>query len=69
MRFLLGGPFSVASLKSMIVNSDHSVFIVNAEDGSVLREIPVPNVIELGFSPKATFLSTWERPGVFLKIR
>lgn len=53
----------------MIVNSDHSVFIVNAEDGSVLREIPVPNVIELGFSPKATFLSTWERPGVFLKIR
>ncbi|GJJ11775.1 hypothetical protein Clacol_006013 [Clathrus columnatus] len=38
------------------------VFIINAEDGSLLREIPLPNVIELGFSPKATFLSTWERP-------
>lgn len=38
------------------------VLIVNPTDGSVLREIPLPNVIELGFSPKGSFLSTWERP-------
>ncbi|KAF8514706.1 eukaryotic translation initiation factor eIF2A-domain-containing protein [Hysterangium stoloniferum] len=38
------------------------VQIIKAEDGSLIRELPVPNIIELGFSPKATFLSTWERP-------
>ncbi|KAF8577018.1 translation initiation factor eIF-2A [Ramaria rubella] len=38
------------------------VRIANAEDGELIQELPLPNIIELGFSPKATFLSTWERP-------
>ncbi|KAF8507615.1 eukaryotic translation initiation factor eIF2A-domain-containing protein [Gautieria morchelliformis] len=38
------------------------VRIVAAEDGGVIQELTLPNVVELGFSPKATFLSTWERP-------
>ncbi|KIJ32447.1 hypothetical protein M422DRAFT_213804 [Sphaerobolus stellatus SS14] len=38
------------------------VRIINSEDGALVQEIAIPNVVELGFSPKATFLSTWERP-------
>lgn len=36
--------------------------IIQSDDGSCIRKIDIPNVVELGFSPKATFLSTWERP-------
>ncbi|SNX83959.1 related to eukaryotic translation initiation factor [Melanopsichium pennsylvanicum] len=33
-----------------------------ASTSSVKRDLPVPKVIELQFSPKGGFLSTWERP-------
>ncbi|KAK2460701.1 hypothetical protein APHAL10511_007171 [Amanita phalloides] len=38
------------------------VRIFQAEGAQVLQELPVPNVIELHFSPRGTYLSTWERP-------
>ncbi|KAG8861249.1 hypothetical protein FRB96_003199 [Tulasnella sp. 330] len=37
------------------------VRIHNATDYSIVVELPVPNVFEIGFSPKGTYLSTWER--------
>lgn len=39
------------------------VRIHNATDGSMVIEIPVPNAVEIGFSPKGTYISTWERYG------
>ncbi|KAF8333939.1 eukaryotic translation initiation factor eIF2A-domain-containing protein [Cantharellus anzutake] len=38
-----------------------SVLIFAAENVQLLRELDVPNAIELNFSPLGTFLSTWER--------
>ncbi|KAG8915822.1 hypothetical protein FRC00_012693 [Tulasnella sp. 408] len=37
------------------------VRISNASDLTTLCEIPVPNAVEIGFSPKGTYISTWER--------
>ncbi len=39
-----------------------SVTVVDASNGSVLTVLPVPAVHELGFSPRGSFVSTWERP-------
>ncbi|PVF98977.1 translation initiation factor eIF-2A [Serendipita vermifera] len=39
---------------------DH-VRIISAANMSPICIINIPNVIELGFSPKGTFISTWER--------
>ncbi|KAL5528898.1 hypothetical protein ACEPAG_4872 [Sanghuangporus baumii] len=33
-----------------------------AENAELLRELPLPNVIEISFSPRGTYISTWERP-------
>ncbi|KIY51856.1 translation initiation factor eIF-2A [Fistulina hepatica ATCC 64428] len=33
-----------------------------AENAQLLRELAVRNVLELSFSPRGTYLSTWERP-------
>ncbi|GLB35631.1 putative functions in the early steps of protein synthesis of a small number of specific mRNAs [Lyophyllum shimeji] len=38
------------------------VRIYQAEGAQLLQELPLPNVIELRFSPRGTYLSTWERP-------
>ncbi|CAE6434537.1 unnamed protein product [Rhizoctonia solani] len=38
------------------------VYIVDAGTFKVVQAIEVPNIIELSFSPLATFLQTWERP-------
>ncbi|EPQ50143.1 translation initiation factor eIF-2A [Gloeophyllum trabeum ATCC 11539] len=38
------------------------VRIYRAEGAQLLQELPVPNVVELNFSPRGTYLSTWERP-------
>ncbi|KAL1923379.1 uncharacterized protein VTP21DRAFT_8359 [Calcarisporiella thermophila] len=38
------------------------VKIMNAESGKVLAEIARSNVVEIEFSPKGTYISTWERP-------
>ncbi|KAG2053246.1 eIF2A-domain-containing protein [Suillus hirtellus] len=33
-----------------------------AEGAQLLQELSVPNIIELKFSPRGTYLSTWEQP-------
>ncbi|KAG1815826.1 eukaryotic translation initiation factor eIF2A-domain-containing protein [Suillus variegatus] len=38
------------------------VRIFLAEGAQLLQELSVPNIIELKFSPRGTYLSTWERP-------
>lgn len=42
--------------------SNDAVTIADASDGPVLASIPISNVLDLAFSPKGSFLSTWERP-------
>ncbi|KAG8963572.1 hypothetical protein FRC03_002827 [Tulasnella sp. 419] len=39
-----------------------SVRVIDAETLQLVNELPIPNVIEIGFSPLGTYLSTWERP-------
>jgi hypothetical protein len=43
-----------------------SVQIYQTTDSKLLLELPVPNIHELGISPRSNFLSTWERPGKYL---
>ncbi|KAJ4475455.1 eukaryotic translation initiation factor eIF2A-domain-containing protein [Lentinula aciculospora] len=38
------------------------VRIFQAEGAQILSELPLLNIIELNFSPRGTYLSTWERP-------
>ncbi|KAG7086328.1 hypothetical protein E1B28_002291 [Marasmius oreades] len=38
------------------------VRIFQAEGAVLLQELPIPNVIEFNFSPRGTYISTWERP-------
>ncbi|KAG6885362.1 hypothetical protein C0993_002692 [Termitomyces sp. T159_Od127] len=38
------------------------VRIFQAEGAQPLLELPIPNVVEIRFSPRGTYLSTWERP-------
>ncbi|PPR05157.1 hypothetical protein CVT26_012243 [Gymnopilus dilepis] len=38
------------------------VRIFQAEGAQLLQELPLPNIVELSFSPRGTYLSTWERP-------
>lgn len=40
------------------------VRIFQAEAAQLLQELPIPNVVDLKFSPRGTYLSTWERPGI-----
>ncbi|KAJ8507762.1 hypothetical protein ONZ45_g9899 [Pleurotus djamor] len=40
----------------------NGVSIFQAENAQVVRELPLPNVIEIQFSPRGTYISTWERP-------
>jgi uncharacterized protein with WD repeat len=39
------------------------VRIFQAEGAQLVQELPLPNVVDLKFSPRGTYLSTWERPG------
>ncbi|PKS07117.1 hypothetical protein jhhlp_005717 [Lomentospora prolificans] len=39
------------------------VIVSDASTGSIVLTLPLSNVYELSFSPKGTFVSTWERPG------
>ncbi|KAF8650069.1 hypothetical protein AX16_005433 [Volvariella volvacea WC 439] len=39
-----------------------AVRIFQAEGAQLLQELPLRNVVELNFSPRGTYLSTWERP-------
>ncbi|TRM57853.1 eukaryotic translation initiation factor eIF2A-domain-containing protein [Schizophyllum amplum] len=38
------------------------VRIFQAENAQLLQELALPNIVELNFSPRGTYLSTWERP-------
>ncbi|KAF9265976.1 translation initiation factor eIF-2A [Marasmius fiardii PR-910] len=38
------------------------VRIFQAEGAQLLQELAIPNVIEFKFSPRGTYISTWERP-------
>lgn len=39
--------------------------IFQAEGAQLLQELALPNIVELRFSPRGTYLSTWERPGTW----
>lgn len=39
-----------------------SVRIYQAEGAQLLQELPIPNIVELQFSPRGTYISIWERP-------
>ena len=39
------------------------VCIFQAEGAQLVQELALPNVVDLKFSPRGTYLSTWERPG------
>ena len=36
--------------------------IFQAESAQLLQELAIPNVVEINFSPRGTYISTWERP-------
>ncbi|KAK7677087.1 hypothetical protein QCA50_006344 [Cerrena zonata] len=38
------------------------VHIYQAEGAQLLQELPLQNIVEINFSPRGTYLSTWERP-------
>jgi len=38
------------------------VRIFQAEGAQLVQELSLPNVVDLRFSPRGTYLSTWERP-------
>lgn len=38
------------------------VRIYQAEGAQLLQELPLPNIVDLSFSPRGTYISTWERP-------
>lgn len=37
------------------------VRIFQAEGAQLIQELPLPNIVDLSFSPRGTYLSTWER--------
>eukprot|EP00042_Codosiga_hollandica_P037804 m.301888 g.301888 ORF g.301888 m.301888 type:complete len:131 (-) comp55227_c0_seq8:1707-2099(-) len=68
-----GAPLDTASTcRSMAYSKDGTLFawcnsqtttVIRTADGSVVREIPRPKVTEMVFSPRNTFLATWETFG------
>lgn len=42
--------------------NDQGVTVVDASVGHILTSLPLTTVYDLAFSPKGTYLSTWERP-------
>ncbi|EGF99733.1 uncharacterized protein MELLADRAFT_50619, partial [Melampsora larici-populina 98AG31] len=43
------------------VAATNDVRVYDAQNGQLLIQIDLPNVIEISFSPKGTWISTWER--------
>lgn len=41
----------------------YRVFIYQAESAELLQQLGLPNIVEINFSPRGTYISTWERPG------
>lgn len=42
--------------------SNEGVSVIDASVGHLVTTLAISNVFELGFSPRGSFLSTWERP-------
>ena len=42
--------------------SNQGVTVVDAFVGHVITTLPTPNVYEVGFSPRGSYIITWERP-------
>ncbi|KAF4637792.1 hypothetical protein G7Y89_g270 [Cudoniella acicularis] len=42
--------------------SNDGVTVIDASVGHVITTLPTPNVYELGFSPRGSYIITWERP-------
>ncbi|KAL1867552.1 hypothetical protein VTK73DRAFT_4076 [Phialemonium thermophilum] len=42
--------------------TNDGVFVVDASVGHIVSSLSILNVLELAFSPRGSFLSTWERP-------
>jgi len=42
--------------------SNEAVTVVDASVGHAITTLSIPNVYELGFSPRGSYLITWERP-------
>jgi uncharacterized protein with WD repeat len=55
--------FSLSDISG--INYCDRVRVFQAEAAQLLHELPIPNVVELQFSPRGTYLSTWERPGTW----
>ncbi|RDX47423.1 translation initiation factor eIF-2A [Lentinus brumalis] len=41
------------------------VRIFQAESAQLIQELTLPNIVDISFSPRGTYLSTWERPQKF----
>ena len=53
------------TLRSHLTPPQLSVRIFQAEGAKLLQELSIPNIVELQFSPRGTYISTWERPGTY----
>ncbi|KAI9822380.1 MAG: hypothetical protein M1827_000099 [Pycnora praestabilis] len=42
--------------------STDQVHVIDASVGHIITTLPTPNVYELGFSPRGSYIITWERP-------
>jgi translation initiation factor 2A len=42
--------------------SNDGVTVVDSSVGHVITSLPIPNVYEVGFSPRGSYIITWERP-------
>lgn len=47
---------------SVLAKYLRSVTVVDVSVGHVITTLPAENVYELGFSPRGTFIITWQRP-------
>lgn len=56
---------SDTSLRHNHAHTTYRVRIFQAESAQFLRELQVPNVVDIQFSPRGTYMSTWERPVKF----
>jgi uncharacterized protein with WD repeat len=51
------------------LRAGRSVKIYQAESAQLVQELPLPAIVEVNFSPRGTYISTWERPGLPLPPR
>ena len=54
----------IAVIAAEIWPTNFSVRIHYAESAELLRELELPNIVEISFSPRGTYISTWERLGM-----